>query len=86
MSAKEAIRLGALHEPHVMILDIKLQGDYNGFVALEELKTTHPFIKTIVFTNFPELSYKNKAFELGADYFFDKSKEFDSIIKLFKRA
>jgi DNA-binding NarL/FixJ family response regulator len=86
MNAKEAIRLGVLHNPHVMILDIKLQGDYTGFFALEELKTTHPSIKAIVFTNYPELSYKNKAYELGADYFFDKSKEFDSVIKLFKRA
>jgi DNA-binding NarL/FixJ family response regulator len=86
VNAKDAVRLGALHKPNVIILDIKLQGDYNGLFALEELKAAHPFIKTIVFTNFPEAAYKNKALELGADYFFDKSKEFDNVIKLFKRA
>ena len=86
VNAKDAIKLGRQYKPHVMILDIKLEGDYNGFYALEELKVIHPSLKTIVLTNSQEKQYKTKAFQLGADYFFDKSIEFDNVLKLFKRA
>ena len=67
-----------------MILDINLLGNDTGFLVLKEMKKILPSIVTIVLTNFSTPQYKNKSTELGADYFFDKSNEFDEMVKCFK--
>jgi two-component system response regulator YesN len=81
--AKNAIKLGIDHRPDVMILDIKLSGKEDGFAVLREMKTIHPSIVTIMLSNNSEAFYKRKLTELGADYFFDKSNEFEAMLKVF---
>ena len=82
--ATDAIKFGTKHLPDVMILDINLLGNDTGFLVLKEMKKILPSIVTIVLTNFSTPQYKNKSTELGADYFFDKSNEFDEMVKCFK--
>jgi len=35
-------------------------------------------------TNYPYSIIRRRCFELGADYFFDKSTEFDQVLKVFE--
>jgi len=82
-SSAGAIELGMLHKPDVIILDLKLIGSDTGFTVLRKLKKIHPDMVTIVISNYNSVPYRRKLMELGADYFFDKSNEFDEIVKVF---
>jgi DNA-binding NarL/FixJ family response regulator len=66
-------------KPDVVILDLRLQLG-NGFDILRDLKreSDHPIV--IVLTNYPYPQYKRACLEAGADYFFDKTGEFGSIL------
>lgn len=67
--------------PDVVILDIQMPGG-TGFDVLSSYKdkTARPIF--IIFTNFSSDAYKKKCLAEGADYFFDKSKEFEQVINL----
>ncbi len=58
--------------PDLVILDLHLANG-NGMEALRLIKTMRPEIKVVVFTAFAYPQYRKKCFELGADYFLDKT-------------
>ena len=78
--------------PDVVILDIHLEPDgtgYNGIDMLKTLRMQFPDIVVMMLTNFSELQYRHKCMQLGAQYFFDKSNEYDKIpdtLKLLRQA
>ncbi len=75
-SAVEAIeRL----KPDVAILDIRMPGG-DGILALETIKRNKVNPKTIMFTAYPYPQYRKKCMDAGADYFFDKSTEFEKLV------
>ncbi len=76
--AAEAIDKIKKLEPNLVILDISLP-DGNGLDVLKEIKKIRPGIKVILLTNFATEQFRQKGFELGADYFFDKSTEFEKV-------
>lgn len=81
-SAIEQIR--EMH-PDVVLLDIRLQQS-NGFQVLKDIKSRPDnSITVIVFTNFAYPQYQRKYLEAGADYFFDKSTEFDEVSRVLER-
>ena len=80
-SAAVGIALVHDHNPDFVILDIRMPG-LCGIQALEEIKRLRPGIKIIVLTNYPYPAYSKRCFELGADYFFDKSSEFEQVKKV----
>ncbi len=82
-NAKTAIKLGIDHRPDVIVMDIKLSGEENGFSLLKQMKNIHPDVVTIMLSNSSEVFYKRKLTEMGADYFFDKSNEFEDMLKVF---
>lgn len=70
--------------PDVVILDIQMPRG----TGLDVLKNIHPVNGTplmIVFTNFSYPQYRKRALESGADYFFDKTTEFEKLRELFGR-
>jgi DNA-binding NarL/FixJ family response regulator len=67
--------------PDVVIVDIQLP-DGSGFEILEYLALQHPRPLTIVLTNFPDARNRDRAKELGADHFFDKSFEYENILEV----
>ena len=67
--------------PDVVIMDIQMSGG-NGFDLLHFIKENQLPIKVIVLTNAPYPQYKKRCLELGANYFFDKSTEFEKIIEV----
>ncbi len=82
-TADSAIKLGTRLKPDVLILDIKLSGSETGFTVLRKMKKIHPNIITIMLSNHSSTHYKRKLAELGVDFFFDKSKEFEKMVKVF---
>ncbi|MBN2281977.1 MAG: response regulator transcription factor [Candidatus Marinimicrobia bacterium] len=69
--------------PDVAIVDIKMPG-LGGIHVLEQVKTQNGKIKVIIFTNYPYHQYREKAYEKGADYFFDKSGEMEKMLETLK--
>ena len=81
-STSEALGLIAERLPHVVILDIHLRGDVRragGIDLLVTIRKMYPTIKIIMLTSLTDEHYRNACLSLGADYFFDKSNEFDKV-------
>jgi DNA-binding NarL/FixJ family response regulator len=70
--------------PEVLILDIQMP-DGNGFEVLKRLQVFDKRPFTIVYTNFPSKFNKKKSFRMGADFFFDKTNEFEALIEILKQ-
>lgn len=65
--------------PEFLILDIRLsQGD--GINLLKKVKAEHPEIKVSMLTNYSTPEFFHKCMLSGADFFFDKAKDFEKII------
>ncbi|PKL84278.1 MAG: hypothetical protein CVV24_00945 [Ignavibacteriae bacterium HGW-Ignavibacteriae-3] len=69
--------------PDFVTLDLKMPG-LNGIITLLEIKKRHPRIIVLILTNFPFEHYKEACKSAGADYFFDKSNEFEQMIETLK--
>ena len=70
--------------PDVVILDIRIPGG-SGIDVLQDIKKERKAPMVIMLTNYPYPQYRKKCLGLGADYFFDKSTEFEKVTELFKR-
>ena len=68
-------------KPDIIFLDIRLP-DGSGIDVLKAIKKNGEFPKIIMLTNYPYIQYENKCRELGADYFLDKSSDFNRISDL----
>jgi DNA-binding NarL/FixJ family response regulator len=64
--------------PDVVILDIRMPGG-NGIDVLREVKKMTPAPQVIMLTNFAYAQYRKKCEEAGADFFLDKSAEFEKL-------
>ena len=80
---KAVERIRAL-KPDVVILDIGLPGR-NGVEILEDVKREKLAPIVMILTNYPYPQYQQRCAEAGADYFFDKSIEFDRVPQTFKQ-
>jgi len=65
-------------KPDAVILDIRMPGG-NGIDVLEKIKEGRPKTQVIMFTNYLYPQYRKRCMELGADFFFDKSNEFEKV-------
>lgn len=65
-------------QPDIILLDIHLP-DKSGIDLLKIVKTDFSTIKVLMVTNKVSPYYKELCMDLGADYFIDKSKEFENI-------
>jgi len=72
-------------DPDLVILDLNLAGR-SGLDLLPQLKSKKPAPLVIVFTNHSGPEYANRCRELGADFFFDKSTEFELAFEVLRAA
>ncbi len=79
----EAIHMVNKLKPDVVTLDIRIPGE-SGIEVLKKIKRTQPSTTVLVLTNFPQEQYKNKCYQLGGDYFFSKSEEFEKVEEVIK--
>jgi len=73
---RQAFRCG---KPDVIILDVQMPGG-SGIDLLPELKGETPAPVVIMLTNYPFPQYRDRCLEAGADYFFDKSGQFEEVL------
>jgi CheY-like chemotaxis protein len=64
--------------PDIVLLDINIPGG-SGLGILNYIKTHYPTIVVIMVTNQGGDYYRNVCRKLGADYFVDKSSEFERV-------
>ena len=77
--ALEVRNLAQRLKPDVAILDLRMPRD-NTADVLCGVKKMNPATKVIVLTNDTHPEIRNKCFDDGADYFFDKSTEFQKML------
>jgi DNA-binding NarL/FixJ family response regulator len=81
--AFEAINSIRRLRPTVVVLDISMPGG-SGMYVLESIKKDQPNPLIIMLTNFANDQYRQKCLRLGADYFFDKSTEFERVTEVLR--
>lgn len=59
------------HQFDIAIIDISLPGE-NGLKLTQKIRTIHPDMKIIIYTNHNLPEYRDAAFEFGADHFMSK--------------
>ena len=79
-SESQALHLLDLGGWDAVVLDLQLK-EGTGLGVLKKLnKHNRPLnAKVIVFTNYAFPQYRDRSLSLGADYFFDKSREFNRV-------
>jgi DNA-binding NarL/FixJ family response regulator len=77
-NATEAFAIHGVMHPDVVLLDINLPG-MNGVEVLKEIKKLNDDTKVMMLTNYSDLHHRKRCKEAGADYFFDKSIEFEKV-------
>ena len=75
---EEACRCLADESPDVALLDINLPGK-NGMIFLKKLKLAAPGCEVIMITNHADEYYRQQCYEMGANYFLDKTIEFGKV-------
>lgn len=84
-AAVEAIDSIRRLKPTAVVLDISMPGG-GGISVLETIKKEAHAPMVIMLTNFSNEPYRRRCLQLGADYFFDKSNEFEKVIQVLGRA
>jgi DNA-binding NarL/FixJ family response regulator len=79
--ARHAIRSG---RPDVVVLDIHMPRG-SGIEVLEALREDDPRPTTIMLTNDPTPQSRAACFRIGADFFFDKTAEFQQAVDVIAR-
>jgi DNA-binding NarL/FixJ family response regulator len=67
--------------PDAVILDIQLP-DGSGLDVLNYLRTCERSPLIIILTNYPSDYHRRKSYEMGADFFFDKTSEYEKVLEV----
>jgi DNA-binding NarL/FixJ family response regulator len=71
-------------KPDVVVLDMKMPGGC-GIDVLEHIKRGGSGPVVIMLTNYPYPQYEHRCIDAGADFFFDKSREFELAVQAIER-
>jgi DNA-binding NarL/FixJ family response regulator len=82
-NATKAIEYISKSNPDVVILDIHMP-DGNGIDILKQIKKEKPATVVLMLTNYTESEYRKICTKEGADFFLDKSIEFEKVIDICK--
>lgn len=80
-SAAAALELAKAQKPDAVIFDLVLP-DQAGLELLRELCRLTPAPLLVVLTNLPKVLYRDRCHAAGADFFLDKSREFELVAPL----
>lgn len=78
VNGTEALAITEVMNPDVVLLDIHLPG-INGIEVLKKIKESGHRTKVMMLTNYSDFHHRKRSKEAGADYFFDKSIEFEKV-------
>jgi len=74
----QAIRSIRETNPDVAILDLQMPGG-SGLDVLRAVRGTYPALCVLICTNYPYPQYRDECIAAGANFFLDKSAEFEKI-------
>ena len=83
-NSSEAISSIQELRPDVVILDIRMPGG-SGIDVLRTIKKNDSAPRVIVLTNYPYPQYRKACMDAGAEFFLDKSTEFEKVTELIKQ-
>ena len=66
--------------PDLVIVDLHMPG--NGFYLIDVVGARPGRPTMVVLTNHPYPQYRDRCLKAGAEYFFDKATEFDSVVRV----
>jgi DNA-binding NarL/FixJ family response regulator len=84
-SAAEAVVALRVHAPDIVVLDLHMP-DRSGLAFAPCIKRECPGALLIVLTNDPTDQHRRQCFAVGADAFFDKSREFEAVVRMVARS
>jgi len=69
-----------------LVLDLQLKQGH-GFNVLKTVRSAshRPRITVLVLSNYATPLYRARSMEIGADYFFDKAREYDQLCEVLER-
>jgi DNA-binding NarL/FixJ family response regulator len=76
--APEAIQSVVKESPDAIILDLQMPGG-SGLEVLRAIRPSHPSLYVLICTNYPYPQFREECLAAGANYFLDKSAEFEKI-------
>lgn len=82
---EDAVQLVEKQRPSVIILDIYLKNNAphrSGIDLLTTLRPSYPEMTIIMLTNLTGKTYRNRCLDMGANYFLDKSNDFEELPKI----
>ena len=71
-------------KPDVVILDIRMPGG-SGLNVLKDIKKDPDAPVVIMLTSYPYPQYRQRCIDEGADFFFNKSTEFDRVTEVLEK-
>ncbi len=80
----DAIEQINVNPPDVIVLDIQLR-DGRGMNVLQAIKRRFPAIVVIMLTNYATPAFRQSYLAAGADYFLDKTNEFQNIASILQQ-
>jgi len=80
----EAIHSIVLANPDAVILDLQMPGG-SGLEVLRAIRQSRPSVWVLICTNYPYPQYREECIAAGADYFLDKSAEFEKIPEILRQ-
>ena len=79
-SVAEAMAASRLMAPDVIILDVEMP-DGKGIEVLQYIKSDMPKTVVMILSNYAIAPLQKSYYRAGADYFYDKSTEFEKIFE-----
>jgi PAS domain S-box-containing protein len=76
----DAVSLAAQHRPDVMLLDVSMP-DMDGLEALPRVREVSPATRVVLFSGFEEQGLAERARQLGATEFIEKSLPVDELVE-----
>ncbi len=83
---KKVIELANKLQPDVVLMDVQMDSDESGVIAMKEILKTNPNIKVIMLTIHSDRENIVKAFEYGAYDFIDKTSSTEDIVRTVRSA
>src|SRR5467141_4554270 len=74
----ESVRRIRQMKPDAVILDLQMPGG-SGLDVLRAIRPDHPGLYVLICTNYPYPQYREECLGAGANFFLDKSSEFEKI-------
>ena len=71
-------------QPHAVVLDLQLKGS-SGIDVLRSLRNADSTVTVIVLTNYATAAYRKRCLDSGAQFFLDKTNEFESLPGIFEQ-